>query len=243
MPQTMSGEKIHGIEFAVPFAIQKGAPEDVLPQEISYIDVPEKQKRGLALRELTLKRSHDPRGFWHWLFRKPHTESNEIYYVVVALDLNSDKPFVWPLDPEKADGTWTEIKEGETHMFRLGAGAPVFPPRELTSGVALSILVAESDLEEREAAQHVHDAVKELNSNANVLAFLAGAITDPAGITAVAALEALAKSVEIVSGALAKNGNDNLGAYLAFYPAVGSWAENLEDENEDTKIELVEITE
>jgi hypothetical protein len=242
MSQTIQQDAGVGREFSIPFSLQQGTPEAVLPIP-GEIDFAPTKKRGLTLRELTLLRSHDPRNFWGWLLHKPNRRVNEIFLVSIALDLNSPKPFVWPPEAVTADQAWVELREGETKTFNLGAGVPIFPPAELQSGIALAILIGESEEKERRAAQHVHDAVQKLNSDGDVLKFLAAAIASPATITAAAALGALVKAVDIVSGELAKNHDDNLGAYMAFFPATGKWKkENLEDGNADTRIRLEEVT-
>jgi hypothetical protein len=224
-------------ESGVQFPITLGDPEDFrLTQVEGALPEEPAPTRGLALLSLKLKRSHE--GWFSRLFRD---NPDEIFIVSIGLDLSGEKPFVWPQDQGNADKAWVKVSEGETHEFKLGDGYPIYLPRQIVGGLALSVLLAESDSKERAWWKHVNDAVSALNSDAKLIAFVAAAATNPASITVAGGLAAAVKATEIVSKVLSENGNDNVGAFQAILPASGDWDDKLAEDQPDVSIVLAEV--
>lgn len=193
--------------------------------------------RGLVLRSLTLKQVD--RGWFHSLFRH---DPDELYVVSIGLDLSGDKPFLWPHDPVNAGQAAIKVRPGERHEFSFGLGYPIYLPRPIVGGLALSILVAASKAKERDWWSHVSAATQLLDNDDGVGTFLKAAALNPVGVAMSAGLQAVATAVGIVSKALADAGDDNLGSFQGIFPANGSWDGMLADDRPDLAIELFEIS-
>lgn len=215
-----------------------GDPNEVLPnQPLPPPPLEEPPKRGLVLRSLLLKQTEA--GWFKRLFRH---DPEELYVVSIGIDLSGDTPFVWPYDQESADRSAIKVRAGERHEFRFGLGHPIYLPKVIVGGLALSILIAESKAKERERWSHVAAATAAVNSDGAIHDFLSLAKFNPAVLVANAGVEALARTIGIVSQALSAAGDDNLGSFQGIFPAEASWVGMLSDDQPDLVIELEEIS-
>ena len=206
------------------------------PQAEPVPAVPTPVLRGLVLRSLTLKQVD--RGWFKSLFGH---NPDELYVVSIGLDLSGERPFVWPHDPANAGQAAIKVRPGERHEFSFGLGYPIYLPRPIVGGLALSILVAASKAKERDWWSHISAATQLLDNDDGVGTFLKAAALNPVGIAMSTGLQAVATAVGIVSRALADAGDDNLGSFQGIFPANGSWDRMLADDRPDLAIELSEI--
>ena len=133
------------------------------------------------------------------------------------------------------------MRRGETHSFTLGDGAPLFPVGRPVGGIAVTIIVAESDDGLRAFANAINEATAELNSDTNLLNFLKTLVTHPEKIAVDVALGALARATEIVSKAVSKNSNEHAGLFHGYYSAIGDWSGKLHEDQKGASITLREV--
>lgn len=226
-------------DVGIPFATSSLATDEQLRQRDRNIIAGTGRSRGLALKSLTLKHAHS--GFFEQLFH--HHNSKWIYFVSVAFDFSKKpQPVLWPTAGNDADKYAIQMREGETHEWGLGAGAPIYPKHAAEGGLAVAILVAQSEKEKREIAQVVYDISSKLASGGDVLAAVEALATNPAGITLAVALPAIGQVVKFVSGKLKDAGDDNLGAFIGLFPPEADWtAEMLSEEQPDVELVLAEV--
>jgi hypothetical protein len=204
---------------------------------------PAPRARGLAMRELTLS-SADPwvgERLYNWLFKK--TPTADLYFVAIAIDGSNRPPSVWPLDPDTAELASKRIRQGESYKWNLGSGAPVYGPRVIEGGLAVSITVAESRGEVRQVGQVLSTVTKAFKDNSELMTTIATLAGGPAGFTSGLAAQATAQAMAIVAKALELTPDKRFGAYAGLFSATGSWRGKLRQADRGTAIRLVEVLE
>lgn len=193
--------------------------------------------RGLVVRSLTLKQVEV--GWFKSLFQN---DPKELYIISIGVDLSGDKPFVWPQSMEDAALGTLKMRPGDRHEFTFGLGYPVFLPRPIVGGLALSILVASSKADERDRWKHLSEATDALNGDATITGLLQSAAVDPIGATITAVGRAVSASIGLIGKVLAQTGDITVGSFRGIFPATSSWGGLLSDDQPDVAIELAEVT-
>jgi hypothetical protein len=203
---------------------------------------PDPRARGLALKELAL-RDADPwvlERLYNRVFGKKATA--KLFFVAVAVDGSGKPPFVWPLNPETAADATKKIIEGESYKWTLGSGAPIYGPRVIRGGVAVSIVVAESKRSVRQVGDALSTIGKAFAASSDLTRLIA-ALAGPGGFAHELALEASAHALRIVGEGLKLTPDKTFGAYAGLFSATGSWRGKLRQEDRGTAIRLVEVLE
>jgi len=185
--------------------------------------------RGLTIKEITLNKDFDG-----WF-----DDDSEIYFISTALDFSGKDPVVFPV----GDATQTTLKlePGETFRFSLGEGAPVFPEREITSGLVVQVHLFESDQGARDAAAAITKATDAVKTDGNLVKVLKQLFENPGGLAVDVVLGAAGEVAKVVSAVLESNGNDNVAFFTGYWSAEGSWDGKLEATQEGASIRFGEL--
>ena len=219
------------------FLIEVGDPEEARPREERPGIAPAEPGpvRGLTIRRLTLNKNYDGR-ISAWFGGE-----NEIYFIASSIMFGEEKPFVFPNTEAGGQQAVMELKRGETFEFDLGAGAPLFPERELTSGPAIAIWVMESDGDRRKAGEKMKAAAEAVENDGSIAEILGKAIKNPGAFTAQQVLGAVGEVAKVVGTVLEKDGDEQVGLFSAYFPMRSSWDGMLRSQKEGATIELLEI--
>ncbi|MCD4657548.1 MAG: hypothetical protein K8S87_08370, partial [Planctomycetes bacterium] len=95
-------------------------------------------KRGIALKSLKLLKGFE--GF----IENAYNANNELYLLSWAWDFSGQPPYYYPEVQEHYDKCIIQMAAGDTREF-LGSGLVLFPSRQVTAGIALRIMIWESD--------------------------------------------------------------------------------------------------
>jgi hypothetical protein len=177
-----------------------------------------KSPRGVALNRIKLSR--DFGNFFQHFFDVDH----DVYFVAWAWDY-SGKPVVQYPPSEVASGSAAiTLSAGEVRQF-IGAGVPLFVPRQVTSGIALRIQLWESKSDQRklgETLERVATSIQEssLNSLLSVLASATGVTLATVNLIKEASLE-LAK---VIGTVLKASNDDAVDLFEGYYPVSTQWS-------------------
>ena len=202
--------------------------------------LPSRPSRGLALKALTLHEAHQffLKRLWNRVFKK--TATANIFFVSIAVDGSGTGPFVWPLSQDTASQAAVKVKVGQTYKWTLGDGAPIYGPRVIEGGLAVSILVVNS----RDAVKNWGKILSTISGSLSTRPDLVSSITSlahPAAFTAEAALEAVGKAAGAVGDVLQVSQDKRVGAYIGLFSATGSWEGKLVQKQSGASIRLAEV--
>lgn len=176
-----------------------------------------KDRRGLALRALELKQGFE--GILGDLF----DAQNEVYFVSWAWDLSGEGPFLHPADGTSPGDFCLGMTGGGVRQL-LGAGALLFPSRRVTAGIAVRIMLWESD----RGAKHLGDTITSVSSTiaasklSNLLQMLAlGTAVTSATVALIA--QAAAELSAAIGTVLTASSDDCVDFYEGYYPAEAPW--------------------
>lgn len=173
--------------------------------------------RGLALKSVKLTRGFE--GILGNLFNK----DNEVYFVSWAWDFSGNSPVQHPGPNATPEECVIPLGVGEVREF-LGAGVVLFPARKVTAGIAIRIMLWESDKKARnfgKAMTEVTSAIK--TSELTNLLSLAAAGTGVAGATMTVVAGAAGELAKTIGAILQANSDDYVDFYEGYYPAADSW--------------------
>jgi hypothetical protein len=222
-----------------PFVFEVGDPGAELAGPEALMEAANQPERGLALAEVTLERDYD-HSLLGRLFRR--RRENELFFITMAFDMSGAEPTVYPAKPDEAANAWIPLKPGDVHRFSLGVGMPLWGPRPLVGGVALTIIVAESDKSIQNVGQHMTKAAEALKSDVDVVDFLAKLVTGPASIPADMVFGVLGKAAATAGAILENNHHDHIGLFRGVFPAsYDSWDGMLEQSQAGASIKLKEV--
>lgn len=216
------------------FAIDMPAPKEA-QGGIQTLGVEQPTRRGLTLAEVTLNTGHE---FLNDLFKK---QDNEIFFITTALDLSGTPPFVYPEDPATAGQSWVPLRVGETYKATLGEGIPLFPLREVTGGIAVTIIVGESDLGQQELGKVLVAASEAVKNDDTLLGVVKKLLTDPTSVAIDTVLGALGKVAGSVGTVLKEADNESVGLFRGFFLATGSWEGKLQESQRGATVRLREL--
>ena len=174
-------------------------------------------KRGLALKNLRLTEGFE--GFFRRLFDPTHA----VYFVAWGWDFSGIPPFEYPGIGASPESVVIPLKVGKTREF-LGAGIPLFPVRNVSGGLAVRIMLWESDKGDRDFGKKLADVSSAIKTSS--LTSVLSAVSLASGVTgatvALAANAALELS-SVVGTLLKANGDDYVDLYEGYYPAEQAW--------------------
>jgi hypothetical protein len=193
------------------------------------------QPRGLALRSLTVTGNWD--GLWGWLKGR-----EQIYFITVAVDLSGTPPTVMP-PKELQKNLIHEVHPGETISFTLGEGAPIFFPRTVVGGLAVFILIAESDGDLRHVGETMKKVHDDLTKNeGSVMDKLLKLIRNPAKTLADEVLIAASAAMAPIATVLSETSDENVGVVQGLFKANSDWSDQLEQTWSGGSVVLAELT-
>jgi len=182
------------------------------------------EPRGLALQSLQLKREFQ--NFLARLFKK----TSKIFFLAWAWDMTSLSAY--PGDKADPRSCLIPLKGGDLREF-IGAGAVLFPPRQITAGLALRIQIWESSAGMKhfgEKMEKVTAAIQESKLNTALVGLAAGAGVATGGAAgAIALVEPAALELAKRIGGILKEAKDDAVDYFeGYFPASDPWAKGRE---------------
>jgi hypothetical protein len=178
---------------------------------------PSDEQRGFALQSLRLTRGFE--GFIGNLFKT----RNEVLFLAWGYDLSGEAPWLWPGKDIDVETLRNSLKAGETREF-LGAGALLFPARQIYGGIALRIQIWESDSDVRRLGKTIEDVSKAIDDSklTNVLSLIAAA-GGPTTATLALIRDAATELGKIIGAILKGNSNDLVDFYDGYFPVSDPW--------------------
>jgi len=173
--------------------------------------------RGLALKSLKLTQGFE--GILDDLFNP----TNEVYFLAWAWDLSGAPVVDYPGATGSPDRCIIPLQVGQVREF-LGAGIALFPARKVTAGLALRIMIWESDQGARDFGKtlsEVANTIKasKLNNLLSLISLATGVTTATIALIKDAAIE-LAYALGKI---LQANSDDYVDFYEGYYPAAEPW--------------------
>ena len=198
------------------FSALREATRDVQPVPIEFraSDTP----RGLALKSIMLKKGFE--GFLQNLFN----QTNEVYFLCWAWDFSGNPPFVYPGLGATPQSCIIPMKVDHLREF-LGAGLALFPSRTVTAGLAIRIMLWESDQGARDFGKTMNELANTVRTSelTNLLSLITMA-TGVTGSTITAAYMAAGELTKAMSAILRANSDDYVDFYEGYYPASDPWS-------------------
>lgn len=175
------------------------------------------EPRGLAVKSITL--TQDSRSF----LEKFLDPTASIYYLAWCWDLSGDPVRVYPgLDATAADVSLS-LRQGESKRF-MGAGSLLFPQRKISAGLAVRLMVWESEKTYQqfgETLKAVCDEIKE--SNLNSLITLLATVSSVPGATLALIEKAGLELGSLIGTILKASSDDFLDLYEGYFPVSDAW--------------------
>jgi hypothetical protein len=175
------------------------------------------EQRGFALHSLRLTTGFE--GFIGNLFNT----RNEVLFMAWGYDLSGEPPWLWPGKDIDLETLRSSLKPGEAREF-LGAGALLFPARQVYGGIALRLQIWESDAGTRRLGKTIEDVSKAIDDSklTNVLSLIAAA-GGPTTATLALIRDAATELGKIIGAILKGNSNDLVDFYDGYYPVSDPW--------------------
>lgn len=217
--------------------LEVGQPEDLAAPTFRGEDTsreyePARATRGLVLKELTLNRGHEG-------IASLFGARDEVYFISTAMDFSGTEPTVFP--GAAAEASVVPLRAGETLAFTLGEGAPIFPEREITSGIAVLIHVLDSDGGVVAAGKAMEAAADAIKTDGKLVEVLKKLIKNPGQLAADVVLGAVLEVGKVVGTVLQQNQSNNVAFFQGYFPAEGSWEGKLRADQRGASITLGEL--
>lgn len=190
--------------------------------------------RGLVIKELKITKTWDK---VLWMF----DTTSEIYFTGVSFDLSESKPVIMPpkdIDPETII---YKLSKGESINFTLGEGAPLFPPRVLTGGLIVYLMVFESDASSRDLGQMLNKVHEDLTADKSIMEKIKKLIKNPGATVADEALSIATAALQPLATVLKENNNDFVAPFQGYWKADDSWDGKLAGTGNGVSITLAEV--
>ncbi len=173
--------------------------------------------RGLALKSMKLTQGFE--GILDDLFNP----TNEVYFLAWAWDLSGAPVVDYPGATGSPDRCIIPLQVGQIRQF-LGAGIALFPARRVTAGLAVRIMIWESDQGARDFGKtlsEVANTIKasKLNNLLSLVSLATGATTATIALIKDAAIEL----ADALGKILQANSDDYVDFYEGYYPAADPW--------------------
>lgn len=172
--------------------------------------------QGLSLKSLKLTQGFE--GFLENIFNT----SNEVYFLAWVWDMSGNPVAEYPGKTATEQSCIIPLQVGQVREF-LGSGICLFPARQVTAGLAVRIMIWESDQSTRnfgKAMSEVTNTVKasKLNSLISLVA-MSGVSTTTIALIKDAAIEL----ADLIGQILQANSDDYVDFYEGYYPVSGGW--------------------
>jgi hypothetical protein len=173
--------------------------------------------RGLALKSLKLTEGFE--GFLPNLFKGT---TNEVYFVSWAWDLGGAPPFVHPQSGTAPDSAIIPMRVGKVREF-IGAGVNLFPAQHVSGGLAVRIMIWESDADARRFGETLQKVTKEIKeSKLTNLSLISTAASVPSA-TVNLVFQASLELSHVIGMVLKNNSDDYVDYYEGYYPVEQTW--------------------
>ncbi len=198
------------------FSMLREAARDVQPVPIEFKT--SATPRGLALKSIKLMQGFE--GFLQRLFNP----TNEVYFLCWAWDFSGNPPVEYPGLGAAPQSCLIPMKVGQLREF-LGAGIALFPARTITAGLAIRIMLWESDQSTRDFGKAMIELSNTVKTSelTNVLSLIAMA-TGVTGATITAVATAAGELTKSIGAILRANSDDYVDFYEGYYPASDLWS-------------------
>jgi len=177
-------------------------------------------RRGLALKSLKLTRGFE--GFLQNLFNP----TNEVYFLAWSWDLSGAPVFVYPGDTATPQTCIIPLKPGDVREF-LGTGIVLFPARQVTGGIAIRIMIWESDQGASDFGKTMREVANTVKaSKLNNLLSLLSSLSSATGVTTATislVKDAAIELADAIGKILQANSDDYVDFYEGYYPASEPW--------------------
>jgi len=187
-------------------------------QPVSFKYPVSAEPRGLALKSLTINKGFE--GFLQNVFNP----INEVYLIAWCWDLSGGPVYLYPQPGDNPSKYIIPMKAGEKREF-IGEGALLFPARTITSGLAVRIMLYESDSDVRKFGETLSKVANAISaSQLSKLLFKLGTSTATPQLQMLGAtIEASAQLAGIIGKILEKNDDDYVDFFEGYYSVSESW--------------------
>lgn len=198
-----------------------------------YFDLSESEdKRGLALKKLELTEGFE--GFLGNLFKK----TNEVYFLAWTWDFSGQAINQYPEEGVNPDDVIIKLKAGNVRKF-IGEGINLFPKRKVKGGIAVRIMLWESDKNLRDFGKTLSETADSIQkSELNNLLALISTVTGVAGATVALVEKAALELAKIIGVILKANSNDYVDLFEGYYASDSDWNKG-EDEYSGNSSKIV----
>lgn len=203
------------------------------PMSRNVIEYPKSSRaRGLAIRSFSISRAFEKFLWWE--------TGSDMYFATIAFDLSGEKPTLLPPADVKASQFVYAMKSGDTIDFRLGQGAPVFYPRQLTGGLALYMMVFESDRNTEHLGEVMKKVHEDLDADDSVVSKIKEMLKNPAGGIAQQILGVATAAMQPIATVLTNRGDKFVAPFQGYFPAIGAW-DRLSDARNGVAVSFAEL--
>jgi len=216
-PTDAALESVPGADQVDNFGVLAEVTREAPAQVFRFTVSPE--QRGLAVASLRLEK-----GFQSFLARLFH-KTSDVYFLAWCWDLSGSPAALYPGTTADPASALIPMRGGEVREF-IGAGALLFPARQVTSGLAVRMQIWESAQGTRQFGQTLSTVAEtiqqsKLNSLLTLIATVTGVATATIALVEQAALE-LGK---VVGDVLKASSDDYVDFYEGYFPASEPWTD------------------
>ncbi len=207
-------------------------------QPIPLEGVVSKEKRGLRIKSIRLNKGFE--GILGNVFDK----KNEIYIVSFCWDLSKNPPSIYPSIDTSPDSFILPIKVNQTYDFD-GKPLVIFPPREVTAGLAYNIFLLESDKDRRKISETIEKLATEYKqSDLSMLLTMSGTVTKGTTTLISSILEGALKLLGKIGSFLKADSDDYVDLIKDTLPVEDEWEEgDIVYDHEVCSVTLTRFTE
>lgn len=175
--------------------------------------------RGLAVSKILLRP-----GLRDWLSRFLH-RSVPVYFLAWAWDLSGNPIEVYPAAVGREQNCTIPVGKKIREVTFMGAGAPLFQPRQVHAGIALRVQLWQSRGGTRSVGSTLGEVARVLNSRelrAALVMLAAGTGVPGAALGTVVALAG--QAAEGVGNVLKESGDRFIDYFEGYFPASDPWS-------------------
>jgi len=173
------------------------------------------ERRGLALKSLTLRKGFE--GFLQKLFHR----TNKVYIVAWCWDLSGSPIQVYPEANADPSSYVIPLQVGQAYQF-IGRGLLLFPARAVVGGLAVRIMLYESDKNSVNVGK-IMSFVADTIYTSELQLLLTLLKANPTPIV----LELIAQAAKTLAGTIGRilqnEGDDYVDFFAGYYPASEPW--------------------
>ena len=206
----------------------EGAPAD------QYRSVITRTPRGLALSKVLLRPGRRD------LMSRLLLRSVPVYIVAWAWDLSGRPIEVYPVAVSGVENCTIPVgRDVRERTFSIGAGAPLFQPRQVYAGIAIRVQLWQSKGGVRNFGSTIANVATMINSSElNRTLILLAAGTGIPGITLAAIAKLAGKVAEGVGNILKDSGDRFIDYFDGYFPATDPWSKGLDGPHIHEKTEI-----